>query len=42
MSSLHHDNSVDDSTEEKQKLEINTYYNSTKCGVDVADELYAT
>lgn len=42
MSSLHHDDQIDDSTGEKRKPEINTYYNSTKCGVDVADELSAT
>lgn len=42
MSSLHHDNKIDDSSGEKQKPEINTFYNKTKCGVDVADELCAT
>lgn len=42
ISSLHHDDSIDSSTGEKKKPEINTYYNTTKCGVDVADELSAT
>lgn len=42
MSSLHHDDSIDSSTGEKKKPEINTYYNITKCGVDVADELCAS
>lgn len=42
MSSLHHDDKIDDSTGAKRKPEINTYYNKTKCGVDVADELCAT
>lgn len=39
MSSLHHNNSIDNSSGEKQKSEINTYYNSIKYGVDMADEL---
>lgn len=42
MSSLHHDNTIDNTTGERLKPEINTYYNKTKCGVDVADELCAT
>lgn len=42
MSSLHHDDNIDESTGEKKKPEINTYYNLTKCGVDVADELSAS
>lgn len=42
MSSLHHDNKIDEASGEKRKPEINTYYNKTKCGVDVADELSAT
>ncbi|XP_041986312.1 piggyBac transposable element-derived protein 4-like [Aricia agestis] len=42
MSSLHHDAAIDESTGEKRKPEINTFYNSTKGGVDVADELSAT
>lgn len=39
MSSLHHDSSIDDSTEERRKPEINTFYNTTKGGVDVVDEM---
>lgn len=42
MSSLHHDDKIDETTGEQRKPEINTYYNTTKCGVDVADELCAT
>lgn len=42
MSSLHHNAQIDESTGEKKKTEINTFYNSTKGGVDVADELSAT
>ncbi|CAK1595330.1 unnamed protein product [Parnassius mnemosyne] len=39
MSTMHHDNSIDVSTGEKQKPEMITFYNSTKAGVDVVDEL---
>lgn len=42
MSTLHHDQNIDISTGEKKKPEIITFYNSTKAGVDVADELSAT
>lgn len=42
MSSLHHDRSIDESTGEKRKPEINTFYNVTKGGVDVVDELCST
>lgn len=42
MSSLHHDAAIDESTGEKRKPEINTFYNSTIGGVHVADELSAT
>lgn len=42
MSSLHHNAEIDESTGEKKKPEINTFYNTTKGGVDVADELSAT
>lgn len=42
MSSLHHDDNIDESTGDDQKPEIITYYNSTKSGVDVVDELCAT
>lgn len=42
MSSLHHDNKIDESTGVKQKPEVITFYNSTKSGVDVVDELCAT
>nr|BAD11136.1 yabusame-2 [Bombyx mori] len=41
MSTMHHDNSIDESTGEKQKPEMITFYNSTKAGVDVVDELCA-
>nr|BAD07480.1 putative transposase yabusame-W [Bombyx mori] len=41
MSTMHHDNSIDESTGEKQKPEMITFYNSTKAGVDVVDELSA-
>ncbi|XP_026323950.1 piggyBac transposable element-derived protein 4-like [Hyposmocoma kahamanoa] len=42
MSTMHHDNSIDQSTGEKNKPEIITFYNSTKAGVDVVDELSAS
>nr|XP_026490968.1 piggyBac transposable element-derived protein 4-like [Vanessa tameamea] len=42
MSSLHHDANIDQSTGDQRKPEIITYYNATKSGVDVADELSAT
>lgn len=42
MSSQHHNDAIDETTGEQRKPEINTYYNRTKCGVDVADELCAT
>lgn len=42
MFSSQHEDAVDESTGEKKKLENNKYYNSTKCGVDVAVELCAT
>lgn len=42
MSTMHHDNSIDKSTGEKQKPEMITFYNSTKAGVDVVDELSAS
>ncbi|CAB3228071.1 unnamed protein product [Arctia plantaginis] len=42
MSSLHHNAEIDESTREKRKPEINTFYNTTKGGVDVADELSAS
>lgn len=41
ISAMHHDNSIDESTEEKQKPEMITFYNSTKAGVDVVDKLSA-
>ncbi|XP_067126936.1 piggyBac transposable element-derived protein 4-like [Centruroides vittatus] len=39
LSTLHHNNSIDSSTEEKNKPEIVTFYNLTKGGVDVVDKL---
>lgn len=42
MSTKHHDNAIDESTGEKQKPEMITFYNSTKAGVDVVDELSAS
>ncbi|CAK1598285.1 unnamed protein product [Parnassius mnemosyne] len=42
ISSLHHDADIDETTGERKKPEITTFYNSTKGGVDVVDELSAT
>ncbi|XP_022828398.1 uncharacterized protein LOC111357825 [Spodoptera litura] len=42
MSTLHHDDKIDESTGDKNKPEIITFYNSTKAGVDVVDKLSAT
>lgn len=42
ISSLHHDDKIDASTNEKCKPEIITYYNHTKGGVDLLDKLCAT
>lgn len=42
MSTLHHDKNIDESTGDNRKPEMITYYNKTKAGVDVADELSAT
>lgn len=42
MSTMHHDNAIDESTGDKRKPEIITFYNSTKAGVDVVDELSAS
>lgn len=42
MSTLHHDKNIDESTGDKRKPEMITFYNKTKAGVDVADELSAT
>ncbi|CAH2101254.1 unnamed protein product [Euphydryas editha] len=39
MSTLHHDNKIDSTTLEKMKREMITFYNQTKRGVDVVDEL---
>ena len=41
MSSLHHDASIDANSKEAQKPKILRYYNSTKGGVDVNDQLCA-
>lgn len=42
MSTLHHDDRIDETTGDKKKPEIITFYNGTKAGVDVVDELCAT
>lgn len=39
MSSLHHDDKIDSTTGDQNKPEMITFYNSTKAGVDVVDEL---
>lgn len=39
LSSTHHDAKIDERTKKKQKPEIITYYNRTKCGVDVLDQM---
>lgn len=39
LSTMHHDASIDQSTNEKNKPEIVTFYNSTKVGVDLVDQL---
>lgn len=41
ISSLHHDNSVDNDSK-KKRPEIISFYNFTKCGVDVVDEMSAS
>lgn len=42
MSSLHHDQIIDEQTGAQQKPEIITFYNATKSGVDVVDKLSRT
>ncbi|KAG8237164.1 hypothetical protein J437_LFUL016649 [Ladona fulva] len=42
ISSMHKEIAIDASTDEKQKPEIITFYNSTKCGVDTEDEVCET
>lgn len=39
LSTMHYDNSIDDSTGGQKKPEILTFYNMTKGGVDVVDQL---
>lgn len=41
LSTMHHDDSVDETTDDQQQPEINTFYNATKGGVDVVDEFSA-
>lgn len=41
VSSMHYDDSIDESTGAKCKRTIITTYNKTKCGVDVVDQLCA-
>lgn len=42
LSTLHHDQNIDEETGAKQKPEIITFYNATKSGVDVVDKLSRT
>lgn len=42
LSTLHNDGKIDESTGEAKKTEVITFYNSTKGGVDVVDEMCAT
>lgn len=42
LSNMHNSKKIDESTGEARKPEIITFYNSTKGGVDVVDELCAT
>lgn len=42
MSTLHHSSDIDESTADKKKPEMITFYNETKGGVDVVDELSST
>lgn len=42
MSTLHHDDNIDEDTGDKRKPEMITFYNSTKAGVDVIDEMCAS
>lgn len=39
MFKLHHDDNIDEDTGDKRKPEMITFYNSTKAGVDVVDEM---
>lgn len=39
VSTMHHDKAIDSETEEKQKPEIVTFYNRTKCAVDLLDQM---
>lgn len=39
LSTLHDDNKIDETTGDAQKPEIITYYNATKAGVDVVDQM---
>lgn len=39
LSTMHHDAPIDESTKEKKKPEIITFYNSTKGAVDTVDQL---
>lgn len=42
LSTMHNDNAIDSSTGESKKPEIITFYNLTKGGVDVVDEMAAS
>lgn len=42
LSNFHQGNTIDESSGSKKKPEIITYYNQTKAGVDVVDEMKAT
>ncbi|XP_072392484.1 uncharacterized protein [Diabrotica undecimpunctata] len=42
LSTMHHDKAIDEATSDKNLLEIISFYNFTKSGVDVVDELSAS
>lgn len=42
LSTLHHTEEINESTGEKQKPEVITYYNATKGGVDIVDQMKGT
>ena len=41
LSSMHHDKAIDNGTTETKKPEMITFYNRTKIGVDILDQLCA-
>jgi hypothetical protein len=42
ISAMHHDEVIDVETRDKLKPEVITFYNRSKCGVDLLDQLCAT